>query len=240
MSDKAIFQQNNISAASFAMRPKSYEHSSPAILSWLKAPRAGEVKTRLAQSIGPEAALKVYRVLVERQLSELPPGHPLEIHYTPTDALDEMRAWLGDEYAFHAQCEGGLGIRLERAVADAFKRGAQSVICIGGDCPKLNRVHLEQTAAALQSDYDIVFGPSEDGGYYLIGLNAHYPEVFQDIPWSTQATLETSLKKSSTLNLRVKLLETLYDIDEIATLNKAIHQGLLPGKLNVHPQKPMI
>ena len=215
------------------MRPKLSEYSSPAILSWLKAPRAGEVKTRLAQSIGPEAALKVYRSLVERQLGELPSGYPLEIHYTPSDALDEMRNWLGDEYVFHAQCEGELGIRLERAVADTFKRGAKSVICIGGDCPELNRVHLKQAAAALQSDYDIVFGPSEDGGYYLIGLSSPYPEVFQDIPWSTQATLETSLKKSSALNLRVKLLETLYDIDEIATLNKAINQGLLSVELNI-------
>ena len=215
------------------MRPKLSEYSSPAILSWLKAPRAGEVKTRLAQSIGPEAALKVYRSLVERQLGELPSGYPLEIHYTPSDALDEMRDWLGDEYVFHAQCEGELGIRLERAVADTFKRGAKSVICIGGDCPELNRVHLEQAAAVLQSDYDVVFGPSEDGGYYLIGLNSPYPEVFQDIPWSTQATLEASLKKSSALNLRVKLLETLYDIDEIATLNKAINQGLLSVELNI-------
>lgn len=215
------------------MLPESSEHSSTAILSWLKAPRAGEVKTRLAQSIGPEAALKVYRSLAERQLGELPRGYLLEIHYTPADALDEMRDWLGDEYAFHAQCEGGLGIRLERAVADTFRRGAKSVICIGGDCPELNRVHLEQAADALQSDYDIVFGPSEDGGYYLIGLNSPYPEVFQDIPWSTQATLETSLKKSSALNLRVKLLETLYDIDEIATLNKAIRQGLLSVELNI-------
>ena len=233
MPDKVIFQQNNIATISFAMRSKSYEHSSTAILSWLKAPRAGEVKTRLAQSIGPEKALKVYRSLVERQLSELPPEYPLEIHYTPTDALDEMREWLGDEYSFHAQCEGGLGIRLERAVANAFKRGAKSVICIGGDCPELNRVHLEQAADDLQNDYDIVFGPSEDGGYYLIGLNSYYPEMFQDIPWSTQATLETSLKKSSVLNLRVKLLETLYDIDEITTLNKAIRQGLIPGELSV-------
>ena len=197
------------------------------ILIFLKAPRSGHVKTRLAKSIGLEAALRVYRSLVERQLREFCSGDRLEIHYSPVDALEEMSNWLGDEYAFYPQCEGGLGIRLENAVANAFTRAAESVICIGGDCPQLNRIHLEQTAAALHGNYDSVFGPSEDGGYYLIGLNAPCAELFRDIPWSTGDTLKTSLKKSSLLNLRVKLLETLYDVDETAELSRAIEDGLL-------------
>ena len=200
----------------------------PRVLCFLKAPRTGYVKTRLARSIGSEPALQVYQSLVERQLSKFSSNDYFEIHYAPEDALEEMRNWLGDEYMFYPQCEGGLGVRLERAVVSAFKRGAASVICIGGDCPKLNRGHLEQAAAALQNNYDIVLGPSEDGGYYLVGLNGPHIELFQDIPWSTRNTLEASLKKSSALNLRVKLLETLYDVDEIADLKRAIEGGLLP------------
>ena len=198
------------------------------ILSFLKAPRKGHVKTRLAKSIGPKSALLVYRKLVERQLSELPLDQTAEIHYTPEDAFKEMYNWLGDRYVFRQQCKGELGMRLEHAVTDAFTRGAGYVICIGGDCPKLDYVHLDQAAEALKSGaYDVVFGPSEDGGYYLIGLNAPYPKLFKDIPWSTEKTLDESLKKVAKLELRLLLLETLYDVDEIADLNRATKEGLI-------------
>jgi rSAM/selenodomain-associated transferase 1 len=160
-------------------------------------------------------------------LAQLPKHYPLEIHYAPEDALEEMRDWLGEDYSFSPQCEGGLGARLEYAVASTFEQGASAVICIGGDCPKLSYTHLEQTAAALESNYDAVFGPSEDGGYYLVGLNAPYPELFRHIPWSAATTLKESLKQAARRKLRVLQLETLYDVDEIAELNRARNEGLL-------------
>lgn len=209
------------------MSSKSTQRKYLTILSFLKAPRIGYVKTRLAQSIGEEPALRVYRTLVEQQLIRLPEDHLLEVHYAPEDAFEEIRDWLGEGYVFKPQCEGGLGMRLEHAVTDAFKRGAKSVICIGGDCPKLSCVHFEQTAAALESAYDVVFGPSEDGGYYLIGLNAPYPELFRNISWSAATTLEDSLRQASKLKLRALQLETLYDVDEVADLNRAINEKLL-------------
>ncbi len=201
------------------------------VLVFLKAPRIGRVKTRLAKNIGLESALKVYRSLVERQLGELSPNDPVEIHYAPADALEEMHDWLGNGYDFYPQCEGGLGLRLEHAVSEAFARGAKSVICIGGDCPSLNYKHLKQASVALQRDHDVVFGPSEDGGYYLVGIHEFHVELFQNIPWSTETTLEESMKKSMLLGLRVKSLETLYDIDEINELNRAFDQGLLSVEL---------
>lgn len=209
------------------MPSKSTQRKHLTILSFLKAPRIGYVKTRLAQSIGAESALRVYRTLGEQQLIRLPDDHFLEVHYTPADALQEMRDWLGEGHVFKPQCEGGLGVRLKLAVADAFKQGARYVICIGGDCPKLSCVHFEQTAASLESAYDVVFGPSEDGGYYLIGLNAPYPELFHNISWSAATTLEESLRQAARLKLRVLQLETLYDVDEIAELNRAINEKLL-------------
>ena len=77
----------------------------------------------------------------------------------------------------------------------------------------------------------MVFGPSEDGGYYLIGLNAPHPKLFQNIPWSSPTTLDASLKRAEGLGLSIKLLETLYDIDEVTDLERAIQQGLLPDML---------
>ena len=209
------------------MPPQLTEHQNSVILSFLKAPRIGYVKTRLARSIGSKLALDVYRKLVERQLSEVPPDYHNEIHFTPGDAFQEMSDWLGKRYEFYPQCEGELGMRLESAVFNAFKRGAKQVICIGGDCPKLNRTYFEETTIALQCGYDVVFGPSEDGGYYLIGLNAPCIQLFQNIPWSTESTLEVSLERSAALNLSVKLLDTLYDVDEVSELNRAVRDGIL-------------
>lgn len=215
--------------------PQPSNHTnSAAILLFLKAPRGGYVKTRLAHSTGPERALKAYRALVERQWAELPHHDRIEVHYTPNDADFEMRQWLGHEHEFYAQAVGELGVRLEHSVEQAFERGAKSVFCIGGDCPKLDQLHFEQATAALQEDCDVVFGPTEDGGYYLIGLNAPQPELFQDIPWSSRNTLDASLQKAASLGLRVKLLEMLYDIDEVTELQRAIADGRLSAKIMEH------
>ncbi len=216
------------------MPQSSSPQNASTILLFLKAPRRGYVKTRLAHTTGPERALKAYRALVERQWQELPNHGRIEVHYTPNDADFEMRQWLGHEHEFYPQAEGELGVRLEHSVEKAFERGAQAVVCIGGDCPELDQPHFEQAIAALKDDCDVVFGPSEDGGYYLIGLNAAQPELFQDIPWSARNTLNTSLQKAANLGLRVKLLETLYDIDEITELQRAIDDGRLPSEIMNH------
>lgn len=213
------------------MHPASPFRSTSTILLFLKAPRCGDVKTRLARHTDPERAVQIYRALAERQCTQLPENSRIEIHYTPHDAALEMHQWLGHRYEFYPQCEGALGLRLERSVAAAFARGAKSAVCIGGDCPMLDRAHFEQTAVALENGYDVVFGPSEDGGYYLIGLNAPQPRLFQGIPWSAHNTLSRSLSKATELGLRIKQLETLYDIDEITELQRAIDAGRLPPDL---------
>ncbi|MDQ8206494.1 TIGR04282 family arsenosugar biosynthesis glycosyltransferase [Coraliomargarita sp. SDUM461003] len=193
-----------------------------AILIFLKAPHKGYVKTRLAHDVGPERALQVYRALVMRQCSALPTQAQLEVHYTPSDAGPEMQKWLGRTASYFPQKEGDLGTRLQGAIEQAFKRGAQTVTCIGGDCPQLETKHFEQANQLLAKGHDIVFGPSEDGGYYLAALKAPIPELFQDIPWSTGETLQVSLQRARDLQLKVGLLEALYDIDEVSELNRAL------------------
>lgn len=197
------------------------------ILLFLKAPRRGHVKTRLAHHTGSERALKVYRALVERQWTVLPKTANIEVHYTPHDATLEMQLWLGKEEKYFPQSEGELGARLGTSVKAAFERGARNVICIGGDCPQLDERHFHHAERLLDEGHEVVFGPSEDGGYYLIALRAPLPQLFQDIPWSTRNTLEASLNKAEALNLKVGLLETLYDIDEVNELERALVDGLI-------------
>lgn len=195
------------------------------ILLFLKAPRAGFVKTRLAEQIGKEQALAAYLALVERQFTVLPKEETTEIHYTPTDAESDLKSWLGSNVSYFPQVESELGIRLQSAVSDAFKRGANSVICIGGDCPKLNCIHFEHTSNLLGQGNDLVVGPSEDGGYYLIGMKQPIPGIFEDIPWSSTDTLKATLEKAESLGLRTSLLETLYDVDQASELDRAINEG---------------
>lgn len=198
-----------------------------AILIFLKAPRRGHVKTRLAHHVGSERALKVYRALVARQWTALPESACVEVHYTPHDATVEMRNWLGAEVDYFPQSEGELGARLGHSVQCAFGRGARSVTCIGGDCPQLETRHFEEAEALLDGGHDVVFGPSEDGGYYLIALRSPLTQLFADIPWSTRNTLDASLRKANSLGLKVGLLETLYDIDEETELERALADGLI-------------
>jgi len=198
-----------------------------AILLFLKAPRRGHVKTRLAHHVGSERALKVYRALVARQWSALPHAAQVEVHYTPHDATFEMQQWLGDEHEYYPQSEGELGARLGHSIKCAFERGAKSVCCIGGDCPQLEVQHFDEAEQLLDAGHDVVFGPSEDGGYYLIALRAPLMELFRDIPWSTRNTLKASLDRATGLKLKVGMLEALYDIDEVTELERALADGLI-------------
>jgi rSAM/selenodomain-associated transferase 1 len=185
----------------------------------------GFVKTRLAKDVGPAQALAIYRLLVERQCTALPHDARIEIHFTPRDAGREMSEWLGEEFSYYPQSDGGLGERLACSVNAAFERGARSVTCIGGDCPQLKAHHFHEANERMDAGDDVVFGPSEDGGYYLVALGQAQPQIFTEIPWSQPNTLDVSLKKAAQLGLKVSLLETLYDVDEVATMNRAVKDG---------------
>ena len=186
----------------------------PTILMFLKAPERGKVKTRLAAGIGVDAALEVYRRLVKRQLAAVPEGWPVEIQFTPVNAELEMRTWLGEAAGrtFKPQCEGGLGERLEHAVKEAFRAGAQGVLLIGGDCAELGAAEFEEAALALRT-HDAVIGPSRDGGYYLLGLADARCEVFTAISWSTGVVAEQTRERLRSAQMRWTELTLLRDVD---------------------------
>ncbi len=210
------------------MTANTTDAGSARILLFLKAPRPGEVKTRLAEAVGAERACAVYQTIAERPVRRWPGSMTPEIHYSPATAEPEMRAWLGDRVRLVPQTRGGLGERLEHAVARAFADGAASVICIGGDCPRLGERHIREAIALLDAGNDPVLGPCEDGGYYLIGLAAPHVELFRDIPWSTPDTLDATVERARALGLHPAFLETLYDVDTVEDLERATAEGIFP------------
>jgi uncharacterized protein len=193
----------------------------PSLALFLKAPRIGTVKTRLASEIGDRRALRLYRVLVARTLSAVREvGLEVTIWFTPVDAASEMRFWLGD-WDFRPQASGDLGARLA-AAARAVEPG-RGWIALGADCPRLGAEHLGE-ASALVEQGELVVGPSEDGGYYLIGGPTPLPDLFSEIPWSTDRVLEETRTRLKLSGVRWHELPLLRDVD---TAEDARAEGLL-------------
>ena len=186
----------------------------PTILIFLKAPVAGQVKTRLARDVGNDKALEIYRSLVERQMSDLPDDWPVEIHFSPATAEPQMREWLGAEpnWSFVPQVESGLGERLAHATTRAFARGASAVMLIGGDCPELGEAEFQLAAQGL-GEHDAVMGPAADGGYYLLGMKAPLLELFENVAWSTGAFADRTREIVREQNWELSELPQLSDID---------------------------
>ena len=173
----------------------------------------GKVKTRLAKTIGNEAAFEVYKILVkktEQAINSL----PVDKHIYFSDAIVETK-WEND---FKAIQEGhDLGERMKNAFKDGFEKGYENIILIGSDLPDISDSIINNAFEKLRNK-QTVFGPAEDGGYYLIGMNQLHAFVFNDKPWSTSVLLEDTLKELHSNNISIALMETLNDIDTFEDL----------------------
>ncbi len=188
----------------------------------MKWPEPGRVKTRLVAQLGEEGAARLYEWMLMRTVrtAEQAAGHcglHLVAAFDPAPKRARFLRLLTDRWMFVAQAPGSLGTRLHRAFQDCFSAGRGPVLAIGTDCPWLTAQLLCEARAKLL-DYDVVFGPTEDGGYYLIGLRRMQGELFKAIPWSSSKTLATSLERARAVGMRVTLLERLSDVDRPADL----------------------
>mgnify|MGYP006267762739 CR=1 FL=1 len=186
----------------------------------LKAPVAGRVKTRLAEGIGADAALAVYRRLVDLSWRRLAGIFPGEVHFDPPEAEAQMRGWLGGGATYHPQAKGHLGERIESAIRGAFGRSGEPVVVLGGDCPYLDRSYVTAAFRGL-SRVDVVVGPALDGGYVLIGMKREQPALFRGIDWGSDSVLEQTLRQARKVGLTVKQLAPLEDVDDASSWERA-------------------
>ncbi|MBZ5638185.1 MAG: TIGR04282 family arsenosugar biosynthesis glycosyltransferase [Acidobacteriia bacterium] len=186
-----------------------------ALLVFLRYPIPGRTKTRLVPLLGEEGAAAVYRRVAEqvlRQASSLDRTAISRIAWVdPAERVRDAAAWIGPRFDTRPQPAEDLGARLERGFAAAFAEGARNVVAIGTDCPDVNAALLARAFDALD-EFDAVLGPARDGGYYLLGLSRPLP-VFRDVPWSTERVARATLELLERAGARVKLLETLRDLD---------------------------
>lgn len=199
-----------------------------AILVFARAPVAGAVKTRLIPLLGAAGAATLHRRLLGHALATAQrAGNSLALWGTP-DSSDPVLQDMAAQYGAAMQQQQGadLGARMAHAFAATLAQTAQA-LCIGADCPALTANHLHQAAAALREGSDAVFVPAEDGGYALVGLRRHIPQLFAGIDWGTATVMAQTRSRLQALHLRWQELETLWDVDRPADYQRLQQSGLL-------------
>jgi rSAM/selenodomain-associated transferase 1 len=186
------------------------------VLVFAKAPVSGQVKTRLAEVLGHDEAARIYRTIAGRVVNQLRGGRfRTVIFHDPLDAGEVFRDWFGpDGLEFEGQPKGGLGERLAEGFRWGFGQG-DLVCAVGTDAPRLDRALVEGAfdVVEAQTEPGAAFGPTTDGGYYLVALNQVVPGLFEDIPWSTSDVLRSSLERAEVLGVSTCLLSPLSDVD---------------------------
>jgi len=197
------------------------KHAKMLLVVVAKAPVADEVKTRLIPHFTPVEAADLYRCFLQDRIKEIGKlkGIDLAVAFTPADARDTFARITRNGFKLFAQKGEDLGQRLNNVFIEKLARGYDAVSIIDSDTPDLPVSLVKQSFQTLMSDrVDAVFGPCDDGGYYLVGMRRPHPELFQDIPWSTPAVLTITLERAARIGIRTKLLPGWNDLDTFEDL----------------------
>ena len=187
-----------------------------------KAPRAGEVKTRLCPPLAAEEAAALYRCFLLDKIDQVGAltGASAVIAYTPPEGR-RMFEELAPGFILIPQRGRDLGERLANSVGQLLSDGHRGALLLDSDTPTLPGQYLDQALALLMSPRtDVVLGPSEDGGYYLIGLRRLHRELFEGMVWSTPTVLRETVHRAEVKGLTVALLPPWFDIDTAEDLDR--------------------
>ncbi len=179
---------------------------------FIKNPILGQVKTRLASSIGHEEALRIYKALLFHTMktSKSVEAHKI-VYYS--HFLDDNDIFDSSHFEKKIQTGNDLGERMSSAFAHTFTK-KEKMLIIGSDCAQITSKIIEDAFEILEKN-DVVIGPTFDGGYYLLGMNQYYPQLFENIQWSTSSVFKQTIQHCETLKISYSLLPTLSDIDYI-------------------------
>ncbi|WP_179347935.1 TIGR04282 family arsenosugar biosynthesis glycosyltransferase [Winogradskyella pacifica] len=178
------------------------------VIVFVKNIKLGTVKTRLAKTIGDFGAFEVYTELVkitEKATQKLDIDKRI---YFSNAIVDDQ--WKGEFKA--VQHGADLGERMLNAFKDGFDAGYDNIVLVGSDLPDIDVAHIKNGLEALNTN-EVVFGPAEDGGYYLVGMSKLNTKIFTNKPWSQPNLLELTLQELQSNQISVGTLDTLNDID---------------------------
>ena len=186
-----------------------------ALIVFARAPRPGEVKTRLIERFGAAGAAAIYQQLLAATLRAAERSTLTARYLYCSDAAS--RAWFDAElspqqWTVRVQCDGDLGLRMHDALQAAL-RAHPAAVLIGSDIPDIDEAHLHAAAGVLGAGADAVLGPSDDGGFYLVGLREAADDVFNGVAWSSGSELDGVRARLRQRGWRWQELETLFDVD---------------------------
>jgi rSAM/selenodomain-associated transferase 1 len=197
------------------------KYETAALAIFAKAPIPGEVKTRLFPHLTPEDTAQLQRAFILDTLRHLKSLQNIRccIACYPSSTHPFFRQ-LSQDYPVELLDQQGndLGERMDGIVKTLLGSGCSDVVLIGTDIPTLPASYVNDAFDILKRrapQTDVVLGPSEDGGYYLIGLSRRIPQLFQSVPWSTQKVFEITLQKIRDLNLKCEILPQWFDVDDL-------------------------
>lgn len=191
------------------------------VLIFTRNPELGKVKTRLAKTIGDQKALEIYTLLLQKT-KEVTTNIACDKAVYYSVKIRENDIWEETNFQKHQQKGADLGVRMENAFINAFDTGYEKVLIIGSDLFDLTPKHINEAFEKLNTN-DVVIGPAEDGGYYLLGMTQLQPNIFKNKAWGTASVRKDTL--TDLKNNTIYLLEELNDIDVYGDLKK--HDSLL-------------
>jgi uncharacterized protein len=194
------------------------QRAARALVVMAKAPRAGRVKTRLAAALPADDVVVLYRCLIEDTIALARSLEDVSVSVVcPRADVPDLAAWL--EVAVVPQEGDGLAAGLASVFRTHLTKGCERVIAFNGDSPHLPARVLE-AAFDMLDRADLVVGPTEDGGYYLVGAKGVHPQLFDARLMGTETALEALLSRARALDLQVAFTEPWYDIDDADDLRR--------------------
>ncbi|MEQ9620104.1 MAG: TIGR04282 family arsenosugar biosynthesis glycosyltransferase [Deltaproteobacteria bacterium] len=190
------------------------------LIVFAKYPEPGKVKTRLAEDLGAERAAAIYSYMAETVINNVcnTANYWTEIFFDPPEKDKEIRSWLGNTPDSYLPQQGHtLGEKISNAFRTVFSGVSDRAVIIGTDCVDVSADTVAYAFECLRH-HDLVVGPADDGGYYLLGLKSYEPEIFRNIDWSTDQVLKQTIERIKERGLSFFMLETLMDIDTVFDL----------------------
>lgn len=181
------------------------------LIIFIKNPIPGKVKTRLAATMGNEAALKVYQKLTQHT-REIAQNLKLDRYLYYSDFIDQEDEWSNELFFKRRQSGQDLGERMTQAFSEMLRNTSKAVI-IGSDCPLLTPAIVQEAFDQLDH-FPYVLGPATDGGYYLLGMCQPSPFLFENMAWSTDQVAQITLERIAKAGQSCFVLPTLPDIDQ--------------------------
>ena len=193
------------------------------VLIFAKYPEPGAVKTRMVPPLTFEQAATLHRLSLQTVCEIVLDTAQLEatLVVTPDDSVASFGSVVErSDVAIWPQGEGNLGKRLDRAAGRVFREGGRAVLLLGADSPTLPVSYLQEAIRLLER-HEVVLGPSDDGGYYLLGLRGPHPSLFEQIDWGGPLVASQTRSRARAAELDLAEIPTWYDLDRFDNLKRA-------------------